>query len=184
MAVKVNIGELTLLGKHPPASSGEGTRAEENGIIFRPLTWEDVPELASLQRHLFPVCYNEAFYQSLFAADVRAVLACHNNQIVGVATGRTHPPRSCNEFESDAYIITLGVHQQYRRLHLGSQLLMRLHRMLEDSGCPAVFLHCKADNYAAISFYQRHGYTIARALTNYYYIDNAYHDAYVLRRKL
>lgn len=151
---------------------------------FRPLTREDLPELARLQRRLFPVEYNDAFYQTLLAPDIVTVLAFLDGAMVGVVTGRL---RLCHGWFAPyrrGYIITLGVDDRHRRHHLGSQLLLMLHHEFDRQQCASVYLHCKTDNEAALQFYKKHGYAVQRRLPDYYLIDAVHYDAFVLAREL
>ena len=150
---------------------------------YRGLTRHDLPELSALQRRLFPVDYNEKFYESLLSVDVITILAFHNEKMVGVVTGRVKPRTSCFT-KYHGYIITLGVDADYRRHQLGSKLLLKLQQDFERSNCEYVYLHCKADNDSALTFYAKHGYEIVRRLPGYYVIDDTLHDAYVVSKQL
>eukprot|EP01010_Urceolus_cornutus_P001017 NODE_1531_length_864_cov_328.889571_g1185_i1.p1 GENE.NODE_1531_length_864_cov_328.889571_g1185_i1~~NODE_1531_length_864_cov_328.889571_g1185_i1.p1 ORF type:complete len:223 (-),score=7.70 NODE_1531_length_864_cov_328.889571_g1185_i1:97-765(-) len=155
-----------------------------SSIDFRPLTRADFPQLISLHQLLFPVEYNDEFYESLLGNTIRTVLAVFSGNLIGVATGRLVDRSSCCVTDRRGYIITFGVAEEYRRYHLGTELLLRLQMEFEQAGATLSYLHAKADNYSALSFYKKNKYQVMRRLPNYYFIDGGYHDAYALSRPL
>jgi ribosomal-protein-alanine N-acetyltransferase len=66
------------------------------------------------------------------------------------------------------HIVTIDVLPEARRHQLGSTLLSRAEQWLREGGCKAVALETAVDNTGAISFYQRHQYSIVRTLPRYY----------------
>eukprot|EP00667_Euglena_gracilis_P019747 EG_transcript_21231 len=164
---------------------GKAVEDEEEPIfVYRQLTRDDLQDLAQLQKQLFPVDYNEAFYEKLLSTDVKTVLAFHNETMVGVVTGRVKANKGWFTTRRSGYIITLGVEDRFRRHKLGSKLLSKLQVEFERQQCEYIYLHCKTDNEPALTFYKKHKYNITRRLQNYYYIAEAYHDAYVLVKVL
>eukprot|EP00668_Euglena_longa_P038265 GGOE01049261.1.p1 GENE.GGOE01049261.1~~GGOE01049261.1.p1 ORF type:complete len:213 (-),score=33.63 GGOE01049261.1:235-873(-) len=157
---------------------------EEPIFVYRQLTRDDLQDLAQLQKQLFPVDYNEAFYEKLLSPDIKTVLAFHEEAMVGVITGRVKVNKGWFTTRRSGYIITLGVEDQFRRHRLGSTLLMKLQAEFERQQCQYIYLHCKTDNDPALTFYKKHKYSITRRLQSYYYIAEAYHDAYVLVKAL
>ena len=57
-----------------------------------------------------------------------------------------------------AYITTLDVHPQQRRLGLASQLMDEAECLATSAGAGLATLHVYADNESAIAFYERRGY--------------------------
>ena len=50
--------------------------------------------------------------------------------------------------------------------------------LLFQAGCLRIQLHVKTDNVAAIQFYKTKGFYAIAFKDSFYFIDNAYHDAY------
>jgi [ribosomal protein S18]-alanine N-acetyltransferase len=79
------------------------------------------------------------------------------------------------------HIITIDVEPPARRAGVGSLLLRSAEERLQAAGCDSVLLETAVDNFSAISFYKRHGYSVTRTFPHYY--SNGV-DALVLVKKL
>jgi len=106
---------------------------------------------------------------------------------LGVATARhSHDEHeghwwTCNQRTIKcAYIMTIGVQDEYRHQGIGSKLLQHLLRQLLAYGCTRIDLHCTADNSHAVQMYQMHGFRMKERLQHYYFFDDKYHDAFRL----
>jgi len=66
------------------------------------------------------------------------------------------------------HVITIDVRAEARIRSVGSVLLNAAEQRLRSSGCTQVRLETAVDNLAALSFYKKHGYSVARALPSYY----------------
>jgi [ribosomal protein S18]-alanine N-acetyltransferase len=78
------------------------------------------------------------------------------------------------------HIITIDVSSAQRREGVGSLLLRAVEERLLAAGSRGVGLEAAVDNLSALSFYQRHGYTVVRTWPRYY--ANGV-DALVLSKK-
>ncbi len=79
------------------------------------------------------------------------------------------------------HITTIDVLAPARRAGLGAELMRLAEERLRRVGCESVKLETAVDNVAAISFYQRLGYSIVRTLPRYY--SNGV-DGLLLRKQL
>ncbi len=79
------------------------------------------------------------------------------------------------------HVVTIDVNPNFRREGVGSLLMQAAEQRLQDEGCHSIFLETAVDNAAAISFYQRLGYTILRTLPRYYMGDL---DAFLMGKSL
>lgn len=79
------------------------------------------------------------------------------------------------------HIITIDVVEGARRSGTGSLLLRAAENCLVQAACFSVTLETAVDNIGAITFYQRHHYSIVRTLRDYY--SNGL-DALVMQKTL
>lgn len=79
------------------------------------------------------------------------------------------------------HIITIDTRKQFRRQKLGSTLLRAAEDRLRGSDCFMVVLEVAVNNIGAITFYKRHGYTVARTLPRYYSREL---DAFFMTKRL
>ncbi len=66
------------------------------------------------------------------------------------------------------HIITIDVLASFRRFGVGSMLLLAAEERLRAAGSRAVGLETAVDNFPALSFYKRHGYSVTRTWPRYY----------------
>ncbi len=85
----------------------------------------------------------------------------------------------------EAEIITLATRPEFRRQGYASELLEKLLIKTESSGVKKIFLEVAASNVAAISLYQKYGFTeIARRQGYYRTQGHKDEDAIVMQRRL
>jgi len=114
-----------------------------------------------------------------------APLGAHGEAVVAVACARVTADWRV------AYIMTLGVHETYRRRGLGTHALQLCLEMLRDrTRCMIAQLHVKSLNASAVAFYQRLGWVADEAegrgglCSNHYLIDGVLYDAKALKLDL
>lgn len=157
---------------------------------IRPLIKDDIDPLRRLQAQLFPVNYTQAFYDRLFTEGNYAIVAClPSGEVVGVASARSIDTDDCLPLaKREGYLMTLGVNEAYRRLHIGSELLRRIIEVMKvQAKCTCITLHVKKENEAAQMFYHRHGFKpdpILGFVKDHYLIDGQLYDAYSLFKNI
>lgn len=85
----------------------------------------------------------------------------------------------------DAEILRIATCLDYQQQGIASQLLTDMMQICQATGVERMLLEVREDNYAAIAFYQKHGFEQIAVRKNYY--DN--HDmtkthALIMQRKL
>jgi [ribosomal protein S18]-alanine N-acetyltransferase len=95
-------------------------------------------------------------------------------QVLGFLVGHVNP-------HGAGHIITIDVLPAFRRSGVGSALLNAAEQRLRSARCRYVRLETAVNNAAAIAFYKRHQYQIAKTLPRYY-PDGL--DAFVLQKDL
>ena len=182
------------------ADTESGARADEDvesgdsmspSVGYRPLVLDDIPELRELQRTLFPVQYGDSFYTKLLSPGYYCLVGVTAaGELVAVASARVIRPEEANETQAahEAYIMTLGVKESYRRHHLGTEIMELILQLLRrETACDYATLHVKSINAAAVGFYERMGFTcdpMDGFLENHYYIDGQHWHAYRYTRSL
>lgn len=146
---------------------------------------EDLDRLEELQKILFPVRYQRSFYEKLLKEGYYSVLAVTpNDELAGVATARVRVIEDGSWWNlfagevKEGYIMTLGVSPAYRRKGLGSVLLRKICRVLEEEAEVDVSsLHVQEINRAAVEFYRKNGFKVAAELPDHYLIEGVSYSA-------
>ena len=172
----------------PLALQDAGNGAKHSQLQFRALQEDDVLVVKELQSTLFPVQYPDGFYTRLFTPGYYCQVGLINGIIVTVASARVvdYDNYSAAEVTMDAareaYIMTLGVRDGYRRHRLGSRAMAQILEILTlDTKAEYAALHVKAANRAAVRFYETNGWECSPRdgfLPNHYRIDGVNWDAY------
>jgi ribosomal protein S18 acetylase RimI-like enzyme len=79
------------------------------------------------------------------------------------------------------HIVTIDVRQEFRRLELGSTLLVATEERLRKQNAFMVVLEVAVNNRAAITFYKRHQFNVARTIPRYYKDEL---DAFLMTKRL
>ncbi|GGL91357.1 hypothetical protein GCM10010099_04340 [Streptomyces cinereus] len=119
---------------------------------------------------------SELFVQDAWsAAQINSLLAQPFNHII-YATDELNQRLVGYCFYShifeDTEILRIGTCLDYQQQGIASQLLKAIAQMCQVAGAERVLLEVREDNYAAIAFYQKHGFEQIAVRKNYY--DN--HD--------
>mmetsp|Transcript_32958 Transcript_32958/g.108873 ORF Transcript_32958/g.108873 Transcript_32958/m.108873 type:complete len:250 (-) Transcript_32958:71-820(-) len=182
-------------------SAEEAGLEESDGVAFRDLAPADLPALRELQTALFPVRYNDSFYERLFSPGYFTLVGIDaappsDGSFEGttVAGGGALVAVASVRITSDwrvAYIMTLGVDHRYRRRGLGARALrLCLRATCERSRCQLAQLHVKSLNEAAVAFYNSMGFQADEAEGHaglcraHYLIEGEPYDAFALKYDL
>ncbi len=66
------------------------------------------------------------------------------------------------------HIVTIDVHPHWQGCGIGGLLLREAEERLRRSGARRIILETAADNFRAIRFYEKHGYTVLGRIRGYY----------------
>ena len=76
------------------------------------------------------------------------------------------------------YIMTIGVLDEYRKLHIGSTLIQKIYEeALIDNLCVGVYLDVIYYNKSAMIFYEKNGFKKVSTIKNYYDIKGKFYDS-------
>ena len=83
----------------------------------------------------------------------------------------------CQEYNC-VYIMTIGVLDEYRKLHIGSNLVKIIfEQALLDNLCIGVYLDVVCYNKTAMIFYEKNGFKKVSKIKNYYDIKGNFYDS-------
>lgn len=148
------------------------------------VTQHNINLLKRLNQVVFPVTYNDKFYQDVVKAGELAKLAYYNDIVVGAVCCR----EDLEDGQRRLYIMTLGCLAPYRRLGIGTVMLQHVLKLAQPHHdkppiYDAIFLHVQVNNDGAIDFYKRFGFEVIETKEHYYKrIEPA--DAHVLQKTL
>ena len=169
--------------------SSAGSSDEPVPIEFRDMEAGDIPHIRDLQSTLFPVQYPDSFYERLFQPGYFCQVGITPDGLIAtVASARvvdynsTQPSTEQADASREAYLMTLGVREGFRRHKLGTRALEQILKLLaKRTRAEYAALHVKSANRAAVNFYVSNGWTcdpVDGHLPQHYYIDGAHWDAF------
>jgi ribosomal-protein-alanine N-acetyltransferase len=124
----------------------------------------DFKSLWELDQRCFPagIAYSgEELAYYLRNKTAICLVAWESDRIVGFILG--HRDR-----RGFGHIITLDVDASARRSGLGTTLIRALEEKFRVGDCESIFLEVAVNNFAALSFYKKHGYSVLKTLPRYY----------------
>jgi ribosomal-protein-alanine N-acetyltransferase len=165
--------------------------------IIRPMKYEDVPQVAQIDREAFPGEWvfrsQSAYKQDLDNPSIRYVVACkekHVPESPGQAMPkppwfkrlfsygrRLNTPENIVGFSGfwmmmkEAHIIAIGVRNGYRRLGIGEGLLIATIELAQVVNANIVTLEVRASNEVAQELYKKYGFQVAGKRLKYYSSD-------------
>jgi [ribosomal protein S18]-alanine N-acetyltransferase len=147
-------------------------------ILVRAVAAEDLATVARLHATCFPEDGWDATALAgiLAMRGAAATLAEDDRALRGLLFAVMH--------ETEAEILTLGVHPRARRRGIGRALLDDLFARADTLGIAAVVLEVAADNAPALRLYRFCGFVAAGRRPGYYRRREGNADAWLLRREL
>ena len=140
----------------------------------RPMRWWDIPDVISIEESAFPAtAWSPAQFWSELAQDDRVYLVAEiSGRLVAYAGVMVRPPT--------ADIQTIAVAADCRGRGIGRDLLDRLLRVAEGSGCSEVLLEVNAESAPAVTLYESAGFEVISRRSSYY---GPGQDAFIMRRR-
>uniref|UniRef100_T1JBL5 N-alpha-acetyltransferase 60 n=1 Tax=Strigamia maritima TaxID=126957 RepID=T1JBL5_STRMM len=166
----------------------------QSALQLRFLNPEDRNEVQNLCTEWFPIEYPESWYREItHSAKFYSLAAIYEHRIIGLIVAELKPNGKCHKEDQGilshhfpngtqlAYILSLGVVQDYRRNGIASLLLDNLIAHLthsDNAQCKAIYLHVLTSNTTAIKFYERRHFKLHTYLPFYYSINGIAQDGY------
>ncbi|KAG4305101.1 hypothetical protein PORY_001271 [Pneumocystis oryctolagi] len=129
-------------------------------IDLADLTVNNIGVFRTLHQVLFPISYNEKFYEESLNIGELAKLAYFNDICVGCIR--------CQLEDEKLYLMTLGVLAAYRCLGVGQKLLDHILEHAQKLNIKSIYLHVWTENKDAIQWYTKRRFRILETLPNYY----------------
>jgi ribosomal protein S18 acetylase RimI-like enzyme len=153
-----------------------------------PITERGVELLRTLNTAIFPVIYQDKFYQQVVANNCGYTFLAHfDGIVVGTVCCRLEHLSAVKDQKDRGcklYIMTLGVLAPYRRLKIGSTMLKKILELAsKNKNIMEVQLHVQTNNEEAIAFYKNFGFSIIQEVKDYYKKITP-PDAFVLSKPL
>jgi len=135
-------------------------------IVVRRAESKDLDAIWEIEKECFTV---EAFTKEQIAYLLEApsgisLVAQINHEIAGFIIGLIHQ----NNKTRICHIYTIDVLTKHRRKGVASRLLSKLEGILIKKGVTTCYLEARINNVAAQKLYQKHGYTKAAQIEDYY----------------
>lgn len=134
-------------------------------IDFRLASTQDAPELAAMSRDLVELGLGWSWVPSRIARHVRS-----EESVVLVAQCRGHIAGfSIMRFGvEEGHLDLLAVRPKYRRGGVGRRMIAWLEEVALTAGVSVIYLEVRAENEAALAFYEALGYIRVKRLPGYY----------------
>jgi N6-L-threonylcarbamoyladenine synthase/protein kinase Bud32 len=157
--------------------SGVADELAQEGLLLRPMSRNDVPYVAAIEREVFcDEAAADAWSESMLADEFEREgrtwwVAAEDGQVVGYAGGWI--------VDGVMQLLDLGVSPRFQRRGIASKLLRRLTHDALDLGASSMTLEVRENNVSAQSFYRRMGLVTEGIRPHYYpggmnaYIMNA-----------
>lgn len=165
--------------------------------IIRPIKYEDIPQVAQIDREAFPGEWvfrsQSAYRQDLDNPSIRYIVACkekHMPKPEGEALQkspwfkrlfgnghRLNMPQYVVGFSGfwmmtgEAHIIAIGVRNGYRQLGLGEGMLIATIELAQMLNANIVTLEVRASNRVAQELYRKYGFQVMGRRLKYYSSD-------------
>ena len=129
-------------------------------VSVRPLERDDIEAVVAIESHE-PSAWNSSLVSDeLRHKDAVLLVACIDTTVVGWCCGRAQL--------DEAELFKITVLPQYRRRAVGTELFAVLQEQLRKAGASRLYLEVRSKNEAAVSFYQRAGFTQVGRRIRYY----------------
>lgn len=176
----------------------EEIKEKPPNLQYRAMEKSELAEIKALHKEWFPINYSDSLFD-MIGGSLHSIVAIFDTRdyggseseiiVAGIVLFRLSLNASnnllrCTYLWQDtysAYIVTIGVVEELRGLGIASELISRCQSSCEEfTERPLyLYLHVAAYNYEAIPFYEKRGFLRADHISEHYYIDGKFYDAYL-----
>ena len=141
---------------------------------------DDLEQLYAIEELCFqpPYRFSRTYLRELVESEASATwIAEQDGEIAGFAVAEWDQ----NATAPEAYIQTIEVAPEHRRLGIGNELLRRVEDSAQAAGASSIWLHVDSENSPAIKLYEADGYSREGREEHYYARSR---DALIYRKPL
>ena len=145
-------------------------RQKIKDVEIRKMTLDDLSGVLQIDRQSFPLPWPERSYRFELSKNPAAHLMVADldedgqQAVIGFI--------GCWIIADEVHISTLAVHPDHRRQGVGGRLLLEMLDHVISKGVETASLEVRESNQAAISLYQKHGFSIEGRKAGYYRDNN------------
>jgi len=158
---------------------------DEKKFSIRRFSPQDIDAVTEINKLCLPENYSASFFLDIHKSFPEAFLMAEaSGKTVGYIMCRIdHGFSDFRKFKltKKGHIVSVAVIPEYRRLGVGTSLVVNAMKAVSNSEADECFLEVRVTNQNAINLYRKLGFNIARRASNYYFDGE---DAYVMSRML
>lgn len=153
----------------------ESSTKQRLDVQIRWLIRRDMPEVLQIEQASFSTAWtDEDFLSCLRQRNCIGMVAEHNHQIVGFMIYELH--------KSKLHILNFAVLQDFRRMGVGRQMILRLIDKLSQQRRNEILLDLRESNLDGQLFFRTQGFRAVRIVRSHY--DDTEEDAYIMQFRL
>lgn len=144
-------------------------------LAIRKMKETDIPEVARLEKEIFPDSWSEKAIKETFDQQQTLLLVAYEDkQLIGYVI--------LYFVLEEGEIARIAVIPDHRRKGVGARLLLELEDLCEDNGITKLLLDVRESNETAISFYTSYGFVQDGIRRNFY--TDPQEDGILMSRKI
>ena len=130
-------------------------------LTIRRMKESDIPEVARLEKEIFPDPWSEGAISETFEQEQTLLLVAYEDRkLIGYLI--------LYFVLEEGEIARIAVIPEYRRQGVGARMLLELEDLCEDNGITKLLLDVRESNETAISFYTSYGFVQDGVRRNFY----------------
>jgi [ribosomal protein S18]-alanine N-acetyltransferase len=156
-------GEVFVMGR---------TEKELARVHIRWMIRRDMPEVLHIEQHSFEYAWTEEdFLRCLRQRNCIGMVAEHGEKVVGFMIYELH--------KNKLHILNFAVHDDWRRLGVGAQMVAKLISKLSSHRRTRISLEVRETNLAAQLFFSKQQFRAIRVLRGFY--EDSGEDAFLMQ---
>lgn len=132
-----------------------------SSMIVRKFNPNDLKRVFEIENMSFNQSYGIDVFRGLYEMGVGFLVAEEEGYVIGYVIFWI-------KYENQGHIISIAVDKNYRRLHVGTELLVKAISILSMLRIDTIYLEVDENNISAVEFYKTFNFKIDRVVPNYY----------------
>ena len=130
-------------------------------MLVRKFKPNDLKRVYEIENMSFNQSYGIKMFQQLYEMGVGFLVAEEDGYVIGYVLFWI-------KYENQGHIISIAVDKNYRRLKVGTKLLLRAISVLSLLNLDTIYLEVNENNTGAVEFYKTFNFKIDRVVPGYY----------------